>query len=393
MALVRQSFRYASGPVAKNVTVHVVSRNTNTVLQTLVTDVLGSVVTDLEPGAYDFLYGGLRVPFDVLDGGGALPSDAVRSVMVVTGNEARPDADLVIWNSPDDVTPVNAAATDLIARPSTGGTVDSSAPTAPTGLVASAITDTGFTLSWTASTDNTGVTAYEVEIGGTSLGTTPGTTYTVSGLTAGTNYAVRVRARDATGNWSAWAALAGGVTTTTSGATTELYANDFSVDGAAAGWVNPDETVPNVSGGLLVAAGWGAYNRLRHGGVPREVKVEATFESAIDAYQGIFLGWSGTTGTGIKFFNAGGQWVVGNASQFNSQNTNVSGVPLGTTRIALAYDGTNVTAWAGDTQVFQAPFASLGIDALDTAAGNAYFFGYCGEAKHPYLTNIVVTSP
>jgi chitodextrinase/C1A family cysteine protease len=80
---------------------------------------------------------------------------------------------------------------------------DTQAPTAPTNLAASNVTQTGCTLSWTASTDNVGVTGYEVFRGSSSVGTTATTTFTVTGLTASTTYNFTVKARDAAGNVSA----------------------------------------------------------------------------------------------------------------------------------------------------------------------------------------------
>jgi len=83
---------------------------------------------------------------------------------------------------------------------------DTQAPTVPAGLTASSIGTTSFTLNWTASTDNIGVTGYEVYRNGTSIATTSGTNYSVTGLTAATTYNFTVRARDAAGNWSAQSA-------------------------------------------------------------------------------------------------------------------------------------------------------------------------------------------
>jgi hypothetical protein len=80
---------------------------------------------------------------------------------------------------------------------------DTTAPTVPTNVTASAITSSGFTVSWTASTDDFGVTGYSVQVDGTTYGTTTGaTTLAVSGRAASAGYAVRVQARDAAGNFS-----------------------------------------------------------------------------------------------------------------------------------------------------------------------------------------------
>lgn len=80
---------------------------------------------------------------------------------------------------------------------------DTTPPSVPGSLAASAITTTGFTLSWSASTDNVGVTAYEVFKNGASQGTMGSTSLNLSGLTQNTVYTMTVRARDAAGNWSA----------------------------------------------------------------------------------------------------------------------------------------------------------------------------------------------
>ena len=82
-------------------------------------------------------------------------------------------------------------------------TADTTAPSAPTGLAASAVTIAGFQLRWNAAADNVGATAYEVFRDGVSLGTTAGTTLAVTGLALSTSYSMTVRARDAAGTWSA----------------------------------------------------------------------------------------------------------------------------------------------------------------------------------------------
>ncbi|MFJ6648857.1 glycoside hydrolase family 6 protein [Streptomyces sp. NPDC091290] len=101
----------------------------------------------------------------------------------------------------------------------TGGTDpgDTTAPTAPTGLRATAKTASSVSLAWTAATDNVGVTGYDVYRDGTRVGSpSTGTTYTDTGLSAATAYSYTVRARDAAGNVSA-ASAALSVTTEAGG--------------------------------------------------------------------------------------------------------------------------------------------------------------------------------
>ena len=94
---------------------------------------------------------------------------------------------------------------DMGTKVSATGTtsVDAVAPTAPTGLVSSSVTQTSAVLSWTASSDNVGVSGYGTYRNGTAIGSTSVATYTFSGLTCGTSYSLSVDAFDTTGNRSA----------------------------------------------------------------------------------------------------------------------------------------------------------------------------------------------
>jgi bacillolysin len=79
---------------------------------------------------------------------------------------------------------------------------DTQAPTAPTGLASSGITETSFTLNWNASSDNVGVTGYDVYQNGSLIGSVTGTSASITGLTESTTYAMTVKAKDAAGNIS-----------------------------------------------------------------------------------------------------------------------------------------------------------------------------------------------
>ncbi|NKY38476.1 glycoside hydrolase family 6 protein [Cellulomonas septica] len=96
----------------------------------------------------------------------------------------------------------SAASAAVSATTKTDTVVDTQAPTAPTGLAAGAATSSTIPLSWTASTDNVGVTGYDVYSGTTLIGSSATTSYTATGLTAGTTYSFTVKAKDAAGNVS-----------------------------------------------------------------------------------------------------------------------------------------------------------------------------------------------
>jgi chitodextrinase len=85
---------------------------------------------------------------------------------------------------------------------------DTVPPSAPTQVRASNVTETGALLTWQASTDNMGVTGYDVwqltQNQGTiaKIGSTPTTSFPVTGLTRASPYTFYIQARDADGNGS-----------------------------------------------------------------------------------------------------------------------------------------------------------------------------------------------
>ncbi|MFF4866231.1 glycosyl hydrolase family 18 protein [Streptomyces sp. NPDC001231] len=81
-----------------------------------------------------------------------------------------------------------------------GGTVPGdNPPSAPGTPTASNITDTSVKLSWGAATDDKGVKNYDVLRDGRTVATVTTTSYTDTGLTAGTDYSYSVQARDTAG--------------------------------------------------------------------------------------------------------------------------------------------------------------------------------------------------
>jgi chitodextrinase len=80
---------------------------------------------------------------------------------------------------------------------------DTEAPTIPTGLLATNISGNTLTLNWTASTDNVAVIGYDIFQDGVQIGSSPGTSFNVTGLASATDYVFRVRAKDFRNNLSA----------------------------------------------------------------------------------------------------------------------------------------------------------------------------------------------
>jgi acid phosphatase type 7 len=83
-----------------------------------------------------------------------------------------------------------------------GATSDTTPPTAPANLTATAASPTQVSLSWDASTDNVGVAGYKVYRDGAFLASTSTTSYSDSAVQGGTTHSYAVYAYDAAGNIS-----------------------------------------------------------------------------------------------------------------------------------------------------------------------------------------------
>ncbi|MEK7786901.1 MAG: fibronectin type III domain-containing protein, partial [Chloroflexota bacterium] len=96
--------------------------------------------------------------------------------------------------------------------PFTPGAQDSTPPSIPANPRAVAASSSQIDLSWTASTDNVGVTGYRIFRSGTQIGTSAGTSLSITGLSASTGYSYTVAAYDAAGNTSGQSAAASATT-------------------------------------------------------------------------------------------------------------------------------------------------------------------------------------
>jgi acid phosphatase type 7 len=83
-----------------------------------------------------------------------------------------------------------------------GATSDTTPPTAPANLTATAVSPSQVNLSWDASTDNVGVAGYKVYRDGVFLASTSTTSYSDTTVQGGTSHSFTVYAYDAAGNIS-----------------------------------------------------------------------------------------------------------------------------------------------------------------------------------------------
>jgi chitodextrinase len=144
-----------------------------------------------------------------------------------------PDSDIIEDKSAASIGSYNALASQsgswvmqVVALRGAGTAPDTTPPSVPTSLSATAASQTQVNLSWSASTDNVGVAGYKVSRNGVQVATVTTTTYQDLGLTPGTTYTYSVAAWDAAGN--------------TSGQSTTVNATT----------PTPDTTPPSTPGGL-----------------------------------------------------------------------------------------------------------------------------------------------
>jgi chitodextrinase len=124
--------------------------------------------------------------------------------------------------------------TDSGTKACHGGSGDTTPPTAPTGLTATAPSGAQVNLSWTASTDNVGVTGYRIYRNGAFLANTGTTTsFTDATAAAGTTYSYQVSAVDAAANESARSNSASVTTPPSPGTLTFDATDDAYVEQAA----------------------------------------------------------------------------------------------------------------------------------------------------------------
>jgi chitodextrinase len=149
---------------------------------------------------------------------------------------------------------MSVAAKQLAVNGPACSTGDTQAPSVPTGLAAGTRTTSSIALSWAASTDNVGVTGYLVLRNGAQVGTPSGTSYTDTGLAAGTTYSYSVKAKDAAGNVSGASATVNG--TTSSGTVTVPARSTIQAESYSAADARITKTAGGTAVGTTLDGSW-----------------------------------------------------------------------------------------------------------------------------------------
>jgi hypothetical protein len=135
----------------------------------------------------------------------------------------------------------------------TGAPPDTTPPTEPTNLMATATSANRVDMTWTAASDDVGVTGHEIEREGQIIGSVgPQTSFADTTVVAETSYDYRVRALDLAGNPSAWSNVA---TVTTPALSAQLFADGFE-SGDLSNWTTVSGLT--VQQGQVFSGSWAA---------------------------------------------------------------------------------------------------------------------------------------
>jgi chitodextrinase len=214
-------------------------------------------------------------------------------------------------------------------------TGDTTPPSIPAGATATAISSTRIDLSWTASTDNVAVASYRVYRNGALAATVTGTSWSDTGLAAGTSYTYTVSAVDGAGNASA------------------LCADVSATTAAAAGWAGTvligtsstdrSHGIDVDAGGNIFVSGYTTGNLDGQGNAGGEdvflVKYDSTGARQWTRLSGTA---SGERGESVAVYNANGNvYVTGSTTGSLDGQGNAGGSDL----FVMKYDTSGAKQW------------------------------------------------
>ena len=300
-----------------------------------------------------------------------------------------------------------------LAVVSTGACLDTSPPSAPSGVTQVAQTATSATLSWAPSTDNVGVAGYVISKSGIPLGTTSGTSYTVGDLTCGSVYSVVLQAYDVAGNRSAPTGFNGTTSSCTDTTPPKPPSGLSQVDRTATSMTISWSASTDASG----VAGYGVYVDGARVATPAATSATVpslacgkTYTIAVDAVDGAGNRSSKTSAAMPTSACPPSGGTTDTKPPSAPQQLRVTSLSLGSASLAWNASTDNVAVtgysvyhgggWVGDTPgtSFLVPSvpcgttATLGVEAHD-AAGNHSGRTSVSVATHPCANTTAPTTP
>jgi chitodextrinase len=223
---------------------------------------------------------------------------------------------------------------------STPSTLDTTAPSAPTGLTATTVSLSQINLSWTASTDNIAVTAYRIVRNGVPFQDVPAsaTTYEDRGLLASTTYVYTVRALDAAGNISSASAAASATTLAAPDTVPPTQPTDLVAEAASTSQINLRWTASTDN--VVVAS----YRIYRDGAFVGAAAVTSFQDSGLNPSTTYAYNVDAVDGDG----NASPLSAAASATTLTAPDTTAPSTPLGLTATAVSSSQINLN-WLAST--------------------------------------------
>jgi YD repeat-containing protein len=227
--------------------------------------------------------------------------------------------------------------------------IDTTPPTVPVNVVATATSQSQIGLTWSASTDNVSVSGYEIQrcagagcANFTNIGTTAATTYPDSGLTQNTTYRYRLRAYDAAGNFSDYSAIAS--STTAADATPPSVPGTLSASAASGTQANLSWGASTDSGGSNLS-GY-KIERCQGSGCSGFAQIAVT---ASTSYPDTTLSSGVTYQFRVRAYDgAGNHSGYSNTAPVSTPDTVAPSTPSGLAAAAPSSNSVNLT-WTGST--------------------------------------------
>ncbi|MDP1666736.1 MAG: right-handed parallel beta-helix repeat-containing protein [Methylobacter sp.] len=297
--------------------------------------------------------------------GTTAPGALTSAYFKVLGSSPAINAAMPVSTVPSDFFKVSRGTAPDIGgyeyQTSSGGTpspTDSTAPSAPSGLAATAGSATQVNLAWNASTDNVSVSGYKIYRNGTEIGSNAATSFTDTTVAGGITYNYTVKAYDAAGNLSV-ASNTSTVNTpqSTSTASISSYsAGSITANSATINWTTNVPSTGVVSYGTSatnlssqVSAGTQATSQSVQitgltSGTVYYYKISASSGSVTSSFKTSDSSSSGTNIAPLASVIASSQDIYNNQQAIKAIDRVVSGYPVDATR-EWATMGQKAGAW------------------------------------------------
>src|SRR6266568_3655896 len=236
----------------------------------------------------------------------------------------------------------NTSAQSTAASATTPSCPDTTAPSVPAGLTATASSCSQVNLSWTASTDTggSGLAGYKVFRGGVQIATAALTSYSNTGLVGSTSYSYTAAAYDNAGNTSAQSTAASATTPSCPDTTAPSVPAGLTATASSCSQVNLSWTASTDTGG----SGLAGYKVFRRG-----VQIATT---TLTSYSNTALvGSTSYSYTAAAYDNAGNtsaQSTAASATTPSCPDTTAPSVPAGLTASASSCSQVNLS-WTAST--------------------------------------------